>query len=314
MIIAALVVYLVARKPDRNNYELPQLESIAETDITKIELTSSKEKIIFNKEGTDWKLSHEKYLADAKKTKDMITAIANLKLSELISESKNYKRYDLDPTKGIEVKCWVKGKLQRQIVIGKSAQTFNHTFVKLAGKDAIYSAIGDMRKYFDNEKDEYRDKLVLSFDKKAIAEIEIKAEESADKFTLSANDIKTESDKKSGPDTDTMPAESRWVNSTGREADNDQISSILSSLSDLKCEKYIKDKAKIDLSNQFYKIELKGASSYTLTIYEEIEIENETFYPAVSSGNEYPFLLSKWQAENIIKKPAELVKMTSEEN
>ncbi|MBW2646345.1 MAG: DUF4340 domain-containing protein, partial [Deltaproteobacteria bacterium] len=261
IVIAALAMYLVARKPDRNNYELPQLGLIAENDITKIELSSSHDKILFKKEGTDWKISPEKYLADSKKVKDMISAIAKLKLSDLISESKNYKRYDLDQTKGIEVKCWVKGKVQRQIILGKSAQTFNHTFVKLVDNDAIYSAIGDIRKYFDNEKDEYRDKLVLSFDQKTIHEIEIKTEENADKYTKTANDIVTESDKKSGSNTETMTAGARWVNSKGIEADNDQISSILSSLSSLKCEKYLKDKTDKDLLNQIYKIELKGAST-----------------------------------------------------
>ena len=91
------------------------------------------------------------------------------------------------------------------------------------------------------------------------------------------------------------------------------MTSFLSNLSSLKCEKYFKDKTKEDLSNQTYRIELKGASSFTLAIYAEIEIGNETFYPAFSSGNEYPFLLSKWQVENIIKKPAELIKESNVE-
>ena len=42
----------------------------------------------------------------------MLSVVEDLTLTELISESKNYQRYDLDATDGIDLKCWAKDELK----------------------------------------------------------------------------------------------------------------------------------------------------------------------------------------------------------
>ena len=111
-ITVALVAYLVSRNPNRNLYELPQLAQATIKDVTKIELASSNGNIILTKEGSDWKISPDKFLADSQKIKEMLTVMENLTLTELISESKNYNRYDLDPAKSIELRLWEKDDLR----------------------------------------------------------------------------------------------------------------------------------------------------------------------------------------------------------
>ncbi|MBW2633754.1 MAG: DUF4340 domain-containing protein [Deltaproteobacteria bacterium] len=308
VIIVALAAYLVSRNPDRNLYELPQMDSVLEKDIRKIELTSSDGKILFAKEGSDWKIAPENYLADSQKVKEMLSVIERLTLTELISESKNYKRYNLDPAEGIKVMCWAKDNLRRQFTIGKSAGSFSHTFVKLPGNDAVYQARGDFRKKFDMEKGGFRDKSVLSFEKNDIVEFEIQTGESREKFKKKIVPQETESKEIKDPGASAPPSEPLWTDSKGGAADVAMVSGTLSTLSDLKCEMFLEGKTKADFSNPVYKITFKGLKVYTLSIYAEVDKDGESYFPAVSSENNYPFILTKWRAENIMKKPGELIK------
>ena len=72
-------------------------------------------------------------------------------------------------------------------------------------------------------------------------------------------------------------------------------------LSKLECEKFLEG-AKQDLKDPIFEISLKGNKDYRLSIFNKQEKETEE-YPAVSSENSYPFLLSIRQADTIIKDP-----------
>ena len=72
-------------------------------------------------------------------------------------------------------------------------------------------------------------------------------------------------------------------------------------LSKLECEKYLEG-TKQDLKDPIFEISLKGNRVYHLSIFKKKEKETKEF-PAVSSENSYPFLLSTRQADKIIKDP-----------
>ena len=84
VVIVALTAYLVSRNRDRNLYDLPQIESVDTKAITRIELTRAGAAILFDKEGSDWKIFPEKYLADPQKVKEMLAVMEGLTLTELI--------------------------------------------------------------------------------------------------------------------------------------------------------------------------------------------------------------------------------------
>ena len=107
---------------------------------------------MFTKEGSDWKIVPENYSADPQKVKDMLAVVEGLTLTELISESKNYQRYDLDAKDSVRLKCWVKDGLRFELLIGKPAGSFNHTFVKLPEDDEVYHAKGNFRNKFDIQR------------------------------------------------------------------------------------------------------------------------------------------------------------------
>ena len=141
VVIVALAAYLVSRKQDRNLYDLPEIASVQAKEITRVELVRGKDTVTFHKEGSDWKISPGDYPADPLKIKDMLEVVEDLTLTVLISESKNYQRYDLDAKDGINLKCWANDKLKFELLIGKAAESFNHTFVKLPDNLSVYQGI-----------------------------------------------------------------------------------------------------------------------------------------------------------------------------
>ena len=309
VVIVALVAYLVSRKQDRSLYDLPEIATVEVKKINRVELFRGENTITFRKEGSEWKISPENYLADPMKVKDMLTVVEDMALTELISESKNYQRYDLDAKDGIHLKCWDKDDLIFEILIGKAAESFNHTFVKLPDDQAVYHAKGNFRKKFDMEIGDFREKTVLAFDKTAIGALDIQAGEEAESFkkqeTPSSSAEPKDGDKPAAQAAGSKP---KWVDVKGEAADADKITSLISTLSNLKCEKYLEGKTKNDFSDPVYTLTLTGVKEYTLLFFAEMEADGESFFPAVSSENDYPFLLSQWRSENIMKKPADLKK------
>jgi len=83
---------------------------------------------------------------------------------------------------------------------------------------------------------------------------------------------------------------------------------IFNELSKLVCSKYIEDKTKQDFSNPIYTITLKGNKLYSISIFEKIEEKESNEYPAITSESPYPFKLSSYKVDNIMKKPEELIK------
>lgn len=310
VVIVALTAYLVSRKQDRNLYELPQIESVQAKEITRVERTMAGETITFRKAGSDWKISPEDYAADSQKLKDMLDVVEGLTLTELISESKNYQRYDLDAEDGIHLKCWAKDDLIFEFFIGKAAESRNHTFVKLPGNQAVYHASGNFRDKFDLETGDFREKTVLAFDKESVGALHVQAGEDAETFNKEVAPAESkEADETAAQD---AGGSSKWMGANDEEADADKINSLISTLSNLKCEKYLEGKSKDDFSAPVHTITLTGAKEYTLTLYAEMKVGDDSFFPAVSSENDYPFLLTQWQSENIMKKPADLKKTASQ--
>jgi len=309
VVIVALVAYLVSRKQDRSLYDLPEIAAVEAKKITRVELFRGEDTLTFHKEGSEWKISPENYLADSQKVKDMLNMVEDITLTELISESKNYQRYDLDAKDGIHLKCWAKDDLTFEILIGKAAESLNHTFVKLPDDQAVYHAKGNFRKKFDMEIGDLRDKTVLAFDKETIGALDIQAGEEAETYKKQ----ETPPDPAEAKDGEQPAAQDagskpKWVDANGEDADANKIASLISTVSNLKCEKYLEGKTKNDFSDPVYTLTLTGVKEYTLLLYAEMEVDGESFFPAISSENDYPFLMTQWRSGNIMKKPADLKK------
>jgi hypothetical protein len=159
-VILALFLYLSLRTSDRLGYELPRLPVVAKTDISKIEITKKEAAVILNKGNGDWTIGPQEYQADADKVATMLGIIENLTLTAMVSESRDFSRYQLDDEHKIGVKAWNGEKRMREFDIGKAAPSYRHTFVRLKGNDCVYHARENFRHTFDLGLEDLRNKQV----------------------------------------------------------------------------------------------------------------------------------------------------------
>jgi len=306
-VILALSLYLLLRKQDRTHYKVPEVPPIAQADISKIEISKKGSAITLIKKDTIWCIAPQGYPADAGKVKDMLDKIEKLALTALVSESKNYTRYDLSGDQKLTVKAWAGDKLRRDFKIGKVAPSYRHTFVQVSGDYRVYHASGNFRGVFDQTVDNIRDKAVLKFDKAEITEIRVSKGEESKIFGRKQVPVEIELDKEA--EASSLPAaktEILWETAEGHKADEVKLDRLLSILSNLRCEKYVDDRKKEDFTEPIYDIQLRGIQECSLSIFGKLDKDVKA-YPAISSVNDYPFLLQERQANDIMKDPEELL-------
>jgi hypothetical protein len=281
-------------------------------EISKVEISQQDTTIVLNRKDNHWNIVPQGYPADANQVESMLDVIEKLSLTALVSESKNYKRYQLDEGNKVIVKAWSGDTLRRKFEIGKAAATFQHTFVKLSDDSRVYQASGNFRNKFDASVDNLRDKTVLAFDAKDIQEIRLSKGEQSIVFTRKqVPDEITSSEEEKSQSSQAPTEQATWKSTDGKRADESQLNRMLTTLSNLRCEKYLDDRKKEELSDPIYTIQLTGIKKYSLSVFSKID-ESSNNYPTTSSDNDYPFLLPSRQVNDIIKNPEEFLEKTSE--
>jgi hypothetical protein len=299
VVIVLLSMYLIFKSNDRSLYELPELKPVSASKISKITLDSSKGSVVLTRKAGEWVVNEEGYPGDDSGIKRVSDIVANLTLTTLISESKNYDRYDLGPEDAITIKAWEGDKLVREFDVGKAASSHRHTFVRLAGDQRVYHAQENFRSRVEGNADTFRSKTVLSFETDQVEEVHISKQDAQGVYTREKNS-KTGSEKTSDGDaTEMKAADPIWRNAAGDIVEKDKITKLIDDFSSLKCRAFIYDRKKSDFTKPIAGAAFKGAETYTLQIFEQLE-KDASEYPAVSSQNDYPFLLPKWQADQIL--------------
>jgi len=308
LVIIGLSAYLVMRRTDRTLYRLPEIPPVAKNEITRLQLTKAGTQIILNKKDTHWYIAPREYPADNKKLEVMLENIADLNLTALVAESKNYNRYDLEEEKKINVRAWRGDSLGRDIDVGKTASSFRHTFVKLAGDDRVFHALGNLHDAFDQSVDSLREKTVLAFKPDEIQEIEITKAPQSLIFARVQTPAGEETRVAAKNEVPAAAApKSVWQTADGRPGDDAALSQMLSALSGLRCEKFIDDRNKADFNAPVYTIRLKGAQEYTLSLFAKPKADDKDT-TATSSASDYPFVLGASQVDRLMRDPEALVK------
>lgn len=305
-VIIASALYLMFRTTDKIHYQLPGIPHISKKEITRIEISKADSSVVLKKKDAHWVIEPEGYPVDTGKIKNMLDVINGLTLTALVSESKNDYLYDLTDQKKIMVKVFDGESVKLEFEVGRAAPSWHHTFIRLAGDSRVYHAEGNFRDKFDLTADELYDKVVLSFNQKDINEITLTKGKKS--LTLVRKEIqkKTEKEKPKKDQPPQKQVETSWKTSDGSEVNMPVLKSILSTLSDLRCKKYIDGKRKQDFRNPLYAVALKGVREFGLSIFKKSN-GNADGYPAVSSANEYPFLLSDGQAKKIMRDFGDIV-------
>ena len=303
-LIVAVSSYIVLRKTDRSLYELPAIESVKAADISKIDISHAGKSLELLKKGDQWVVGENGYPADGEKVRGLTDSIAGFSVSALISESKNYPRYDLDADNRISVKAWIGDKLCRDLYLGKTASSYRHTFVMIAGNPRVYHAGGSLRNSFDLQLDDLRDKAVFAVQIDKINEMTLARNDKTVTLTRETVIPKAEGGTADAVEK-TDSKTTTWKTGDGNAGSKKTIDTLLSALKDLNCDRFIENQPKEAFTSPAYSVMLAGDKQYVLKIFKRSD--KEAGIPAVSSENDYPFILPQWSADKIMKNLDDLV-------
>lgn len=311
VIVVALILYILLKSTDKTHYELPELARIPSSDISKLVIHRPTGTLTLEKKGDQWKIEPEGYPADQSVVDRMLGAVEQFALTTLVSESKNYAQYDLSDDKEIVLEVFGDGESLLKLHIGKTASTYQHTFVRLEGDDKVYQARGNLRQPLEVEMDRLRDKVVAKVDRDLVTGITMQSGGE----TLALQKYEEPPVPLVAQEGDTASAESApppkpmWTAEDGREAQENVVNGILNTLANLRCTEYIEGESKEDFTDPSFTITVEGASPLTLQIFDKRE---DGKYPAVSSQNDYPFLLTEGVVKRLEKAPDEVLVKTEE--
>jgi Domain of unknown function (DUF4340) len=322
VIIVLLMAYLLVKRGDKLHYDIPKLSTLAVETLDKIEIVKPDGTITLVQKDKKWLIAPKDYPMDETKVKNITDTVSQLALTDLVSKAKNYSRYHLHKEKAITVKAYQKEKIVRDFLLGKAAATYGHTFVKIKDNDNVYHAGGSFRNYFDVKIDDLRDKNIMKVDQNEITELTVTQEGKDYLFARKVKSAQAPAPLKpdeSKAETVAPPQkpedEISWLLPDGQKGDKSKLDSLIGQFSNLTCQKYIQDKSKEEFKSlpPLYVIKLKGSKDFSLTLFNKIEEgDDKGNYPVISSESPYPFLLGSYKAEQIMKKPGELLEKKEE--
>lgn len=293
LIVLGLSLYILFGRPEGTNYTLMSLPEIAEKKFSRIEIKGPDYTVLLQKEAGNWVVGEQGYPVEEQKIKRILDVLDDLQVTALVSESGNYSRYGLQDDKRIRVRAWSGGDLVRDFALGKLAPTRQHTFVTLSGEENVYHAPGSFSQYFQGKTASWRDKTVLAFDLEKVEKLKIYS----DKKSLSLVRHKLEPEEHVANSTENELVKKDggliWSTAAGREIARDKVQDFLRYLDDFQCQSYLQKKNQGDLNREslLLQIELQSKSKHVLNVYNKQE--DNDFYPADSSDNEYLFKISQ---------------------
>lgn len=291
-LIAVLAVYLLVQKSGRTHYTLPRPEPINQNGITKLEIGTTGGGIDLVQKDGRWVIEPQEYPADRNAVDGMLGKIAGLALSALVSETGSLTVYGLDPEHGIRVRAFAGDALARSFLVGKTAPSGRHTFVKLDAEKGIFHAEGDLRSAFATTVSRLRDKIIMKIDEEVTRLALRKGER---RMTIVRAEPSAPEGKKD--DAGQGGAGPRWKTAAGKPANDREVGGMLDALKNLACDEFLEGKKKSDFTRPAYTVTLEGAKTYSLSLYKD----KDNSFAGVSSESEYPFRLSEWRAKQIMK-------------
>ena len=286
LIIAALVFYLVSRKGNRIQYEIPELNEVAAADISGIVIQGAEKKLSLSRKEGQWVIEPEKYTADSYKVEKMLDFLAKPELVTVVSDSKDYMRYGLDEKKRVSIKAMSGESFIRTVEAGYQADAHGFTFVKIENDSRVFHAKGDLRDIFTTDMSEIRDKKVVFFESEDINSVELIKEGKTLSLTRT---ILAQNEDEEKPSYEWETGESKTV-------DNAVVASILNDMQEIKCSEYIYDNSEAK-GDPDYVIKVTGEKEHLIKIFSE----EGNDYRAKSSDNPTPFKLYAWRIDNIIE-------------
>ena len=293
-VLIALVLFIVLRKSDRMQYGLPDTPVISEGEIDSISIRfGDGGEVALRRGDPAWTIAPEGDAGESVPVDDRLESFAGFKITDLVSTSGHYDRYELDKENKLIVTASADGKELLTFDLGKRAPSYNHTYVAV-GDGQVYNAATDLRRVFDKDTDSLRDLRVFAFAKDAIVEITASLPGMEVKLTKSSPTIGTGDSAVTGAAT--------WRAQDREEWPTESIDEFLDRLDDLSCSEFAEESTP-DGSEPLLSLNLQGREGYRFSLL----AEEETGFRATSSQTPYEFYITAWLGNSILDtfKPVE---------
>ena len=318
ILIIGLSGYLGLKKDDQVHYELPTIAQIDTTRIDRMEISKADRLVVLDKGEKGWTVTDKKFPADLNEIELILGTLEKMNLSALVSEAKDLVRYELDDANAVKVKALAGKEEVRSFAIGKTAPSYNHTFIYLDNKDqTVYQANGNFKSQFDKAAADFRDKKVLGFDPDSIKKITLEKQQKAVTLVKAQApekpDLEKDETQKNSAAEKTAPKEAVWKSEEGSLADQKTISDLLSSLSKLECQAFMDDDkaARLKEIQPSCKISLENDKTFVLNLFSkntDQDVEGSCSYTP------YAFTLTSYKAEDIISYTDKLLGIEQQDN
>ena len=282
VIIVAVSLYLTFRNTDRLLYELPQLEKYSISQVSMIKITKGDNELVVTRKDDGWVLGSNEYPAALAQVDAMLNTLVNINITDLVSETSTYSRFELDPESVLRVITYKDGSVIQSIDIGKEARTYQHTYVRLENDSNVYQAEGNLGNTFPVTAEALRDKIVLVFDPALVSQINVR--------TLTEELI-----LKKRPSLEEGAAAS-WSTSKGLDRDSTAVEEALQQLSDLSTFRFADEEASLENTILGLDFISEDGKKQSLRIFEK----EGNSYPGQSSDSSYPFLLFVWMVNGFL--------------
>ena len=301
-VILGLVAYLFLKDNNQTHFQLPETPAMDSAKTDHIRITRGKRTIELVRRDDKWFIEPRNYPADGVKVKNMLKAASDLKLTALVSESGNYERYDLSDDKKTDVRLLTGSDVQREFEIGRTAPTYQHTFVKLPGDADVYYAKGSLEKTFDVDLANLRDKIVMTFDPSTITALDLK--KGGHVLNLAKKEVPLEEKTAQGEKDKTASAQpqkpkSVWQSSDGQTVDQAAVERLLSSFSRLQCDGFAEGASKAEFKDPAWQLTFKNDQGTHTFAVQAKKAETDNQVEAISSSSDYVFMLMQTRAEGL---------------
>ncbi len=267
------ILYIGFRESSEINYTLPSLRTISRDDFSKFEIQKEGEdSIVIEKQAGGWVLTSSNFPADESTVNRILEMAEDVVTVDLVSQSGNHSRYDLDEGTRITLKGWNQDKLIRELYFGKLSHSENYNYILIPGDKNVYTLRGNMTKTLELPEEEFRSRTVLQLNRNDIIRITY----SDSSFTKIIS----------------KTADDSWTDEAGLPWSSQTVNEILGNISSLSCTSFLESPpAGVPVT-----FTLSGITDHSLTLFPE----TEEGFPGVSSFHPYPFIITSYTGNALI--------------
>ena len=285
VIALLLVIYLVQLVGGRtDSIRLLSLEQTVDRIVIN---PDGDARVTLARSGDKWMLDPDSYPADNEKVKEMVEAFTALKVLETVSSSGQEARFELDEASRIVAKAYQGETLLRTLLIGKAAGGAQ-SYVSLDENKEVLLVAGNLKSTFNHSTTDLRDRLIYSVNTAEVQGVRVSGD-----FNW---EMRLEGD----------PARWARTDASDRSLDQEKVTSWIRSLDQVRAIAFPDEGVSLDINDS----NLLGTFSFALankTIQLRIGKKGDDGrYPCISSESKWPFYLSSYIAERMLKNPSEL--------